>query len=85
MTYGEPTVCIDLSVPLTPLICWQGFRGVVPDVITFNVGISAFMARKLDGRAFALLDEMERRGVRPRADTFNSIITGLTKVGTSLL
>jgi len=52
---------------------------VVPDVITFNVGIAAYMAQRLDDRAFELLDEMERRGVRPRADTFNSILTGLTK------
>lgn len=58
----------------------QGFQGVVPDVITFNIGISAFMARHLDDRAFELLHEMEMREVRPRADTFNSIITGLIKV-----
>lgn len=58
----------------------QGFPGVVPDVITFNVGISAYMAQNIDERAFELLDEMKRRGIRPRADTFNSILTGLTKV-----
>lgn len=58
----------------------QGFQGVVPDVITFNVGISAFMALNLDDRAFELLDEMDTRGIHPRADTFNTILTGLTKV-----
>ena len=59
----------------------QGFSGVVPDVISFNVGIAAFMANSMDKNAFELLDEMERRGIRPRADTFNSILTGMTKVG----
>lgn len=62
----------------------QGFDGVVPDVISFNVGIAAFMANSMDKKAFELLDEMERRGIRPRADTFNSILTGMTKVGTFL-
>lgn len=63
----------------------QGFPGVVPDVITFNVGISAYMAQYRNERAFELLDEMTIRGVRPRADTFNSILTGLTKVHPFLL
>lgn len=63
----------------------QGFSGVVPDVISFNVGIAAFMANNMDKKAFELLDEMERRGILPRADTFNSILTGMTKVGISLL
>ncbi|CAM9296218.1 unnamed protein product [Ectocarpus sp. 4 AP-2014] len=60
------------------------FPGVVPDVITFNVGIAAYMARNLDDRAFKLLEEMNRREIRPRADTFNSILTGLTKGGDTL-
>lgn len=68
-----------------PSFAAQGFPGVVPDVITFNVGIAAYMAQRLDDRAFELLDEMERRGVRPRADTFNSILTGLTKASASSL
>ncbi|CAM9605381.1 unnamed protein product, partial [Hapterophycus canaliculatus] len=55
------------------------FPGVVPDVITFNIGISAYMAQHLQGRAFELLDEMKLRGICPRADTFNSILTGLAK------
>ena len=42
------------------------------------------MANKMDKKAFELLDEMGRRGICPRADTFNSILTGMTKVGTSL-
>lgn len=58
----------------------QGFPGVVPDVITFNVGISAYMTQHREDRAFEVLDEMSRRGVHPRADTFNSILTGLSKV-----
>ncbi len=58
---------------------------MVPDVITFNVGIAAYMAQRLDDRAFELLDVMERRGVCPRADTFNSILTGLTKASASSL
>lgn len=58
----------------------QGFPGVVPDVITFNVGVSAYMAQHMEDRAFEVLDEMSRRGVYPRADTFNSILTGLSKV-----
>lgn len=62
----------------------QGFSDVVPDVISFNVGIAAFMANSMDKKAFELLDEMHRRGIRPRADTFNSILTGMTKVGASL-
>lgn len=58
----------------------QGFPDVVPDVITFNVGISAYMAQRMEDRAFEVLDEMNRREVLPRADTFNSILTGLSKV-----
>lgn len=42
------------------------------------------MANKMDKEAFELLDEMGRRGISPRADTFNSILTGMTKVSTSL-
>ncbi|CAM9143566.1 unnamed protein product [Scytosiphon promiscuus] len=60
-----------------------GFPGVVPDVITFNIGISAYMAQDLEERAFKLLDDMKIRGITPRADTFNSILTGLTKGGNS--
>ncbi|CAM9125160.1 unnamed protein product [Ectocarpus fasciculatus] len=60
------------------------FPGVVPDVITFNVGIAAYMARNRDDTAFKLLEEMNRREIRPRADTFNSILTGLTKGGDTL-
>eukprot|EP00752_Nemacystus_decipiens_P002229 g2115.t1 len=61
-----------------------GFPGVVPDVITFNVGISAYLAQHMEDRAFEVLDEMNRRGVHPRADTFNSILTGLSKAGDTL-
>lgn len=39
------------------------------------------MAQHMQDRAFEVLDEMNRRGVYPRADTFNSILTGLSKVG----
>lgn len=38
------------------------------------------MALHLVDRAFSLLDEMPRRGITPRADTYNSILTGLIKV-----
>lgn len=38
------------------------------------------MALKHNERAFELLQEMNARGILPRADTFNTIITGLTKV-----
>lgn len=58
----------------------QGFEGVDPDVITFNTGISAFMALDMREEAFGLLEVMEMRNIRPRVDTFNSIITGLLKV-----
>lgn len=42
------------------------------------------MALNMKDRAFELLDEMERRKVGPRADTFNIILTGLIKVGVSV-
>lgn len=38
------------------------------------------MAQHLEDLAFEVLDEMNKRGVYPRADTFNSILTGLSKV-----
>ena len=38
------------------------------------------MAQHMEDRAFEVLDEMNGRGVYPRADTFNSILTGLSKV-----
>lgn len=38
------------------------------------------MALQQNERAFELLQEMTARGILPRADTFNTIITGLTKV-----
>lgn len=69
-----------VSIAFGSCVHVQDFPGVVPDVITFNVGIAAYMARNLDDRAFKLLEEMNRREIRPRADTFNSILTGLTKV-----
>lgn len=58
----------------------QDFPGIAPDVMTFNIGISAFMALHRDDRAFQILREMDARRIRPRADTFNTILTGLTKV-----
>lgn len=41
------------------------------------------MAQNMEDRAFEMLEEMNRRGVYPRADTFNSILTGLSKVSVS--
>lgn len=83
MHSSEQTASSVVSVPLVDMLYLspvQELEGVVPDVITFNTGISVFMRLNLRDKAFQLLDEMARRNIHPRVDTFNSILTGLLKV-----
>ncbi|CAM9177567.1 unnamed protein product [Discosporangium mesarthrocarpum] len=72
---------LDEAIDIFERVLKGEIDGVIPDTITFNTGISAYMARLQDGKAFSLLEEMRKRELKPRADTFNSILTGLIKMG----
>ncbi|CAM9211135.1 unnamed protein product, partial [Choristocarpus tenellus] len=69
------------AIELFELVLEGGISGVLPDIITFNTGISAYMANLEDDKAMSLLDEIKRRDLEARADTFNTILTGLIKMG----
>jgi pentatricopeptide repeat protein len=59
-------------------------RGIVPhrDRVVFNAMIAGFCEDERDPiTAFAVLDDMQKCGCKPNAVTYNTLVTGLCKLG----